>query len=229
MPRAPGPGLLSRLMEHLGRSNVDAGPDDRWVNRPLHATRFVVLDLETTGLDHRRDAIVQIAMVGIENLKIDAEPLLYTLVAPHRPIPAAATQVHGIADSDVRDAPPFESLLPHIVDAWRNAVVIGHHVRFDLAILSAQARRHGHAMALPSHLDTWAMASACDRRLMHTDITDIARRFGVDPGAFRRHDAMGDATLAAELFVRLAERLIATGHATVGQAAALCDRVRLPA
>jgi DNA polymerase III epsilon subunit-like protein len=215
-------------MERLGRSAVNASPDDKWVNRPLHATRFVVLDLETTGLDHRRDAIVQIAMLGIENLKVDAGPLVSTLVDPRRPIPAVATQVHGIADRDVVHAPPLDSLLPDIANAWRNAVVIGHHVRFDLAILSAQARRHGHALALPFHLDTWAMASACDRRLMHLDLADIAHRFGIDAGAFKRHDAMGDASLAAQLFLRLADRLITTGHATVGQVAALCDRVRLP-
>lgn len=224
----PGPGLISRLLERLGRSRVDAARDERWANRPLHATRFVVLDLETTGLDHRHDSIVQIAMIGIENLKIGVEPLLYTLVAPRGPIPATATQVHGIADSDVRDAPPIESLLPRITDTWHNAVVVGHHVRFDLAILSAQAGRHGHALALPFHLDTWAIASACDRRLVQMDLADIARRFGIDAGAFTRHDALGDAALAAQLFVRLAERLIATGHATVGQAVALCDRARLP-
>jgi DNA polymerase III epsilon subunit-like protein len=224
---AAGAGLIARLLEHFGPAGVDLRLDARRGAQPLHAARFIALDLETTGLDHRRDAIVQVALVGIEMLAIDDRPLLCTHVDPRRPIPPGATRVHGIADSDVRGAPAIDALLPEISAAWHDAVVVGHHVRFDLAMLDAAARRAGHTLRRPPFLDTWALTAALEPRLAHLDLADMARRFGIDAGAFVRHDALSDARLAAHLFVRLAERLIATGHATIGQAAAVAERSRI--
>ncbi len=223
-----GTGLVSRLLEHLGAPRMDGRLDGAQAARPLHATRFVALDLETTGLHRRRDAIVQVAMVGIDRFAVAAEPILQTLVDPRRPIPPSATRIHGIADGDVRDAPAIEALLPRIARAWHDTVVIGHHVRFDLAMLATAARRAGRVLPRPPFLDTWALAGGLDARLAHLDLADTARHFGIDPTAFARHDAVADARLAAYLFIRLAERLIATGHATVGQAAAVAERCRLP-
>jgi DNA polymerase III epsilon subunit-like protein len=167
-------------------------------------------------------------MIGIDALRVEATLVLHTLVDPRRPIPPAATRIHGIGDADVRGAPAIDTLLARVAAAWHDAVVIGHHVRFDLAMLAAAAHRSGHTLARPAHLDTWALAGALDARLAHLDLADIARRFGIDTTGFARHDAAADATLAAHLFVRLAERMIAGGHATVGQAVALAERCRVP-
>jgi DNA polymerase III epsilon subunit-like protein len=221
-------GLIARLLEHLGAPGVDLRLDHRRAARPLRNARFVALDLETTGLDHRRDSIVQVAMVGIDMLRIADPPILHTFVDPRRPIPQAATRVHGIADDDVRGAPVIDVLLPRIAGAWHDAVVVGHHVRFDLAMLTAAARRGGHALARPPFLDTWALAAALDARLAHLDLADIARHFGIEVAGVVRHEALTDAHLAAQLFVRLGERMIATGHTTIGQAAALAERCRVP-
>jgi len=225
---ALGTGLVLRLLEHLGAPGIDVRLGGVQAARPLHATRFVALDLETTGLRHRRDAIVQVAMVGIDRLTVAAEPILCTLVDPRRPIPPSATHIHGIGDDDVRGAPAIDAVLPRITRAWRDSVLVGHHVRFDLAMLAAAARRSGHASVRPPFLDTWALAGALDARLAHLDLAETALHFGIDAAAYSRHDALADARLAAQLFVRLAERLIATGHATVGQAAAMAERCRLP-
>lgn len=225
---ALGTGLVSRLLELLGGPAGGYAVGAAQATRPLQAVRFVALDLETTGLDHRRDAVVQIAMVGIDGLTVAPEPILYTRVNPQRPIPPAATRIHGIADADVRDAPTIALLLPEIARVWQDAVIVGHHVRFDLGVLATAAHRNGHALARPAFLDTWALAGALDPRLAHLDIADVARRFDIDAEAFTRHDALADARLAAHLFVRLADRLIATGHATVGQAVAFAERHRLP-
>src|SRR5690606_8716365 len=74
---------------------------------PLNARTYVVLDTETTGLLRERgDEIVQLAAVRIVNGKIIPGEVLNPLVNPGRPIPPLSTQIHGITDSMVAQAPP---------------------------------------------------------------------------------------------------------------------------
>ncbi|MBL8674465.1 MAG: 3'-5' exonuclease [Rhodospirillales bacterium] len=218
--------LVSRLMEGLGVVEADGRVPRAMLGRPLRATRFVSIDLETTGLDRRRDAIVSVAAVEIDGLAPVEPPALNALVAPGRGIPAAATAIHGITDSMVAGAPPIDRLLPAIVELCAGAVVVGHHVAFDIAMLRGAARAAGHSMPPLAWLDTWRMAGALDPRLAHRDMADIARRLGVDPDAFRRHEALDDARLAARLFVRLADRYAELGHATLGAVEAMSRRWR---
>lgn len=80
---------------------------------------IIFLDTETTGLSAKNgDKIVEISIVdNIGNVLLD------TLVNPLRPIPFGASNIHGITDSMVIDAPVFEDLLPEI-----NQIVRGNHV-----------------------------------------------------------------------------------------------------
>lgn len=218
--------IVERLMEGLGVVDADGRVPRAMLGRPLRAARFVSIDVETTGLDRRRDAIVSIAAVEIDGLSPVDPPALDTLVAPGRGIPAAATAVHGITDAMVGAAPPIGRLLPVIVELCAGAVVVGHHVGFDVAMLRRAARACGHTLPPLAWLDTWRMAAALDPRLAHRDLADIARRLGVDADAYRRHDALGDARLAARLFVRLADRYAELGHATLGAVEAMSRRWR---
>jgi DNA polymerase-3 subunit epsilon len=221
---AKGVGLVSRLMEGLGLADSDGGLPRALLHRPLRATRFVSLDLETTGLDYRRDAIVSVALVEIANLVPVDRPILHTLIDPGRDIPPSASAVHGITDDMVRTAPAIAEVLPGIVARCADAVVVGHHVGFDVAMLRRAARAGGHSMPPLPWLCTWRMTGALDSRLAHRDLADIAQRFGIAPEAYKRHDALDDARLTAHLFARLADRYADLGHATLGAVEALARR-----
>ena len=107
------------------------------LDRPL-----VVLDLETTGTDVERDRIVQIGLIRVEP---DGSRRTYeSLVNPERPIPPAATAVHGITDADVRDRPTFAALGPELRPWLADADVAGFNaIRFDLPLLENELRRAG--------------------------------------------------------------------------------------
>ena len=98
----------------------------------------VFLDTETTGLDQNAE-IVEVAIVAA-----DGQALVNTLVKPERPIPREATQIHGITNKDVADAPTFarvwqERLQPILA---RGPVVI-FNAPFDLRMIKQSLRRYG--------------------------------------------------------------------------------------
>lgn len=107
------------------------------IDRPL-----VCFDLETTGTDVQRDRIVQIALIRLE--PGGGRRQFSTLLNPGRPIPAAATAVHGIDDTMVLNAPGFGHVLADVLDILEGADLAGFNlIRFDLPLLEAEIARHG--------------------------------------------------------------------------------------
>lgn len=188
---------------------------------PLERLAMIAIDCETTGLDPRRDRIVSLATLAIEPGLQVGRPGLDIVVDPCMPIPQQSTSVHGIDDRRVAGAPTIADLWEEIAKVLGGYVIVGHHVGFDLAMLRAEARRIGVAWQEPLSLDTAAMLEGmglvADGRL---DLTHILPRLGIEPRG-QRHTALGDATMAADLFVTLARRLRGQGRGTFDGAIAV--------
>ncbi len=104
----------------------------------LLAEGFVLLDLETTGLD--RDPGVEIVEIAILNHR--GEVLLNTLVRPQGRIPSQASRVHGITDAAVVDVPPFEEVYEAIAGRLAGQTAVAYNYTFERNILHAVCRRH---------------------------------------------------------------------------------------
>ena len=100
----------------------------RWA-RELLADDFVILDTETTGLGIF-DQVVQIAVIDKTG-----EVLLDTLVKPTRPIPRAASAIHGITDSTVADAPTFGEIYDNLLMVIGGKRVAIYNASFDVRML----------------------------------------------------------------------------------------------
>lgn len=110
-----------------------------WARGVLADEKAVILDTETTGLQGR---IVDIAIIGI-----DGAALLSTLVNPEIPIPAGASNIHGITDEMVADAPTFAAVYPEIKRIVEGASrVIIYNADFDTGILNWECYRYGVAL-----------------------------------------------------------------------------------
>jgi len=184
---------------------------------------FVAIDLETTGLDARRDAAVSVAVVPFRG----GEPMggYETLVNPGRPIPAASTRIHGITDDAVRAAPRLDAVLDDLEGLWEDRVVVGHGVAFDLAILAAARRARGQSPMRNAALCTMRLAAALHPGWTDVTLESVAARLGVPVVA--RHTARGDAVTAGALMVALLPELARRGHRTVADALWLQNRVLL--
>ncbi|TCI32548.1 3'-5' exonuclease, partial [Exiguobacterium sp. SH4S7] len=102
---------------------------------PLSDLTYVVFDTETTGLDPRRDAVVQLGAVRVVNERLIESETFDTLVDPGYPIPPSSTRIHGIDDSMVKDAPNMQSVCRRFERFCRDAVLVAHNAVFDLTLL----------------------------------------------------------------------------------------------
>lgn len=211
------------IAEVFGRYLRRPAPHGRWngpVHTPLERLPMVAIDCETTGLDPRRDRIVSFAAIRIdEGLQVAEQPLLDLLIDPGVDISPRATAIHGIGREQLAGAPSFADAFGRIAEALSGAVVVGHFVGFDLAILGREAARVARRWQEPPSFDTASLAAAMGHAPEHVDLGDLLGRLGIEQRG-RRHSAAGDARMAADLFVGLAHRLIGRGRGTYGGVAA---------
>jgi DNA polymerase-3 subunit epsilon len=186
--------------------------DDRLLGAALDD--FLAVDLETTGLDARRDVAVAVAVVPFRR----GAPIggYETLVNPGRPIPAESSRIHGITDDAVRAAPRLDEVLDELEPLWGDHVVVGHGVAFDLAILEAARRARRQPPMRNAALCTMRLAAALHPGWTDVTLESVAARLEVP--VVGRHTARGDAVTAGALMVALLPQLVGRGQRTVADA-----------
>jgi exodeoxyribonuclease X len=108
-------------------------------NARLSEATFAFIDVETTGLSHANDAVIEIACVVVRGGR-EVESFS-TLINPGRPIPPEASAVHNINDADVAGAPSFAEVAPRLRELCADAVIVAHNARFDMGFLPLLADR----------------------------------------------------------------------------------------
>jgi DNA polymerase III epsilon subunit-like protein len=184
---------------------------------------FVAVDLETTGLDPQRDAVVAAAAIPVRGGVPQSGYV--TLVDPGRPIPASSSAIHGITDSMVAGAPGIEAVLDSLTGVWGDGILVGHGVAFDLAVLAREAQVRGRRLPDTPTLCTMRLTAALHPHWTDVTLDTIAGRFGVK--IRDRHTARGDAEAAAAILMALLPLLRARGVTTLGEALWLQSSARL--
>jgi DNA polymerase-3 subunit epsilon len=110
------------------------------MNSAIAETPIAILDLETTGLNAGVDRVVEASVVRIEPGQ-KPELVLDTLVNPERRM--AATDIHGITDEDVADAPRFEEIAGNLVRGLYDCVIAAYNVYFDIGFLEYELGKAG--------------------------------------------------------------------------------------
>jgi DNA polymerase-3 subunit epsilon len=182
-----------------------------WLEMPLQAVPFVVVDVETTGLVAGRDRVVEIAVVKVV-LGQEPELLLDTLVDPGMPL--RATAIHGLGDADVAGAPSFASLSGSLLSLLSNRVVAAHNAHFDWRFLGAQLAIEG----APPLLCTLELLAGLDQGRRYS-LADACRRYEIELAA--GHAAAADALATACLLERLLRHARQKGYRTLGDLAQL--------
>lgn len=164
---------------------------------------FVVLDVETTGLDAKAgDDVIEIAAQKIHGRDVVGE--FVSLVKTNKPIPAEATRVHGITQADIdRDGKPVEAVIPELVGFIGGAVIIGHNVQFDLGFINEHLQRLNQSVLTNQTIDTIEIAK---RYLILASyrLSNVAAYLKVpQPSA---HRALVDVITTREVFYKLIER-----------------------
>jgi len=176
----------------------------------------VVFDTETTGLlPAQGDEIVQIAAVRIVNGRRVEGEVFDTLVNPGRPIPASSTEVHGITEAMVREAPVMADVGRAFHRFAQGAVLIAHNAPFDMEFL----RRHEPAIgARFDHpiLDTVLLSAVVFGQHEVHSLDALSHRLGITIPEEARHTALGDTVATADAFLKMLPMLQARGFETFG-------------
>jgi DNA polymerase III subunit epsilon len=181
------------------------------------AARFVVVDVETTGLDPRRDEVISFAAVPVEGGRIIVGGAVTGLVRPEASLSPASIELHGLRARDLADAPRSPQALAPLAEAMGNRVLVAHVARIERAFLRA------HRGLLERWLPRPTVDTALLWRLLSIhrgegdpgprSLADVAGSLGLP--AHRPHEAEGDALTTAQAFLALATHLEAHGRGTV--------------
>jgi ATP-dependent DNA helicase DinG len=158
---------------------------------------IVAIDIETTGLDSQSDAIIEIGAVRFNGKRIEAE--WSTLINPGRAIPGLITQLTGITNEMVRNAPPIRAVVQELADFVGDAPVLGHNVRFDLSFL----QRYG-LFELNEVLDTYELASVLIPDASRYNLGALGQLLGILLPA--DHRALDDARVTHAVFLQLNDK-----------------------
>ncbi|MDG4719823.1 MULTISPECIES: exonuclease domain-containing protein [Thalassospira] len=185
------------------RTYYDIPPADP--SRSVMDTEFIALDLETTGLDPKRDEIVSLGWVIIRQLGVDFSSCEHVLVRPKRELSESSVVVHHIFDSDVANAPDIGTALEHLLPQMAGRVLISHHAPIELGFLGQACKRcFGAPLQIPT-VDTLVLAlrdlhrSGQPMKSGALKLDNLRRSHNLPP--FRAHNALSDAIAASGLFL----------------------------
>jgi DNA polymerase-3 subunit epsilon len=170
-------------------------------------TKFVCLDVESTGLDWNNDRVIEVAAVlfTVDQVLEEYE----SLVNPEQQIPIESQRIHNISDSMVLDQPCIRSVLPDLLRFIGDSIIVGHGIEFDINILSAEAGRTGidNALKNNTYIDTLRLARLYGESPSNS-LEVLRQHFNIVPeGA---HRAKSDVLVNIQVFKRLTERFKTT-------------------
>ena len=165
---------------------------------------FVVFDIETTGLSKETESITEIGAVKVVDGKIIDR--FSTFVNPERPIPAEITQLTGITNEMVADAPVITEILPKFLEFCQDAVLVAHNANFDTGFIRLNAERKCGIEVKNTVLDTLELSRALLPELKKHKLDIICEQLGVSLEG--HHRAVNDAEATAEVFLKFIDMLV---------------------
>ncbi len=186
---------------HLIALRVAGVAEELSASEPWAAHRVAMLDTETTGRDANVDRVVEIGIIIGQNGEIVARQ--NWLLNPGIPIPKGASDVHGILDEHVKDAPSFAAIAHEVAAMLEGAIPAAYNATFDRNFIRAEMRRAGIDLGPRSApglrdgvewLDPLVWARQIQRHEKSRALSEVANRLGV--ALENAHRASDDAEAA---------------------------------
>lgn len=168
---------------------------------PLDGT-FICFDIETTGLSASRDKITEIGAVKVVNGEIT--DTFSTFANPEMPIPQKITQLTGITDDMVKDAPSQSDAVSAFLEFAGDNVLVAHNAPFDTSFIRNASENMGREYNYTS-IDTVAISRAILPDIKNCKLDTVAKYLRL--GDFNHHRATDDAEILAKIFISLCNRL----------------------
>ncbi len=160
---------------------------------------YTVVDLETTGLDTRFDSIIEIAAIKVRSNKVADK--FHTLVNPNEEIDDFITELTGITNDMLCDAPLINDVLPQLLKFIGEDIVIGHNVNFDVNFIYDINKDLFGQDFLNTYLDTMRLSRKLLPEIKHHRLNDLIKYFNISYS--KQHRASDDAEITFECYNNL--------------------------
>ncbi len=171
-----------------------------FLNRTVFDTEFCVVDTETTGLDINTAKIINLAAVKIKNFKI--VDYYNVFINPGKNIDPESVKWHGITDDMVKGKPFVVEVLPEFLKFIRKSVIVGHHIKFDMDMISKELMETFGCALKQKYLDTmFIYTRGIAKKNDHVGLDFLLDLYKVKCNG--RHTALGDAMATAEVFNKM--------------------------
>lgn len=166
--------------------------------------QFVALDLETTGLDPKKDTIIEIAAIKF-NIELEWEIFVMKnpeeksmLIHPNRLLEQEVTMITGITNDMLIGKPHFEEIREKVQDFIGNAIIVGHNVLFDIAMLNS----HNIDLSKNIVIDTFELSEIFSQDIESLNLGFLAHQYNlIDPNEVE-HRALTDTSISIRLLMK---------------------------
>lgn len=192
-------GMEAYVVNDIERDMVMYGDDSRSFDDEI-----IIFDVESTGLNFRTDRLTEIGAVKLKNLQVVDS--FNTKVNPGKHIPEKITELTGISDDDVKDAPDEAEVMRKFMEfCGDKPVLVAHNARYDTNMINQVCKRQNITFDY-SWIDTLVMCQSMLPEMGRHRLNLVAKHLKL--GKFDHHRASDDALMLAKIYIELAGRLI---------------------
>ncbi len=160
---------------------------------------FVVFDIETTGLNTRQNEIIEIGALKVKDGAIIDK--FSTLIKPKSPISSFITNLTGITNQMVRNAPQIDEVLTNFMDFVGDNTLMGHNVNFDINFIYDKLLECRLKPLTNDFVDTLRLSRIVLTNLSHHKLSDLADYYHIDKTG--SHRSLKDVEMTLEVYNRL--------------------------
>lgn len=178
--------------ERLKGRNLIELPDD-----------YTIIDIETTGFSSKFDEIIELSAIKVRNN--EQVDVTTTLVKPLFPIDDIISQLTGITNEMLENAPRIEEIIAAYVNYIDNDIIVGHNVRFDINFIYDNYKKYCNKDFCNDFIDTYRISKKVCSTENHK-LTTIAKHFGIDTAG--HHRAENDCIMTYHVFNALKRNIL---------------------
>jgi DNA polymerase-3 subunit epsilon len=173
------------------------------VELPFDKAEYSVFDFETTGTSARMDKVIEIGIVKVKNGKI--VDTFQSYINPGRQIPYYITQITGITNEDVNDAPYFDELFNTIIEFFGTSVIVAHNLNFDLSFLRKECSEASKEFPFNPAICTVRLAKRVYPQFTSRSLGNLTKTLKIKHRDV--HRGLGDASATAKILIKMFKQL----------------------